>query len=931
MAFHIHSVTSRSDERATSDVLIAAAREHGSAVDLIVPSYAWGVQRKLQLARTTTLGVTVNTYEHYLGELWELYGDGRTLVTAQQRRLIVRPLLDSVGLLATDASSELVTMTSSFVSEAMVPGLHASAALTQAESTIMELVSLYERELELKGLVECAQVEGLLDVARLGTRTVIVEEPPRSCVHEWRFLAALGQHAPVDVFEQALPGGEPLADDEPRALRARLYTGRGGLQAGGSVIVGEARGAHADGFMLVRVVQELASRGVASEDVLIVMHDTCEASPRVFDALARAGIPFTAQLSVPLVRTGLGNALCELASFTRNSADEASYDDLSDVLVGPYCGLKRADARALQGRWRSLAGSTAAERMRDIREGYVSGQANRAIVQERLQPLAALLEADDETRVRMLFENAKRQGAGVDALLDDRAAAHAALDFMQEAARIGALWHVDDLANVGVVLERSYGSPEHAVRLVSSSACELLEAPWIVMTDLDAHHYPMARRPDVFDGLRRKLGIGVEDTTALEQRLLLANELEACGEGFALCRCLTDAEGDELCQSALVDEALMAYRSQEDDDAGLPAQAVPAALEPYAVRVSEAEEFMDGPAGMNPGTMTRGLLAREGSAELLSTRGTGEEREFSPTQLEDYYRCPYRWFSSRRVGYNELDRSFDDSARGTLFHDTMARFYPMFQQLGYQRVTPGNVEEAVACAQQAFQDQLVESQHHHPQKGLLLRTQADELDVQNLRRQLEEFVRRDATFLPGFTPTYFEVSLMLEYATVPVRGKVDRIDVDEQGRAVIVDYKLSKLNTGYGLHAKSGPDDMNRHVQTDIYARLVEKHFALQGSPLSVVGSVYRSYSTNMLRGVYDASVDFGPDEETHRSLDALPSKHLSESYVAYLERVERTIRADVERLAAGDIAPNPIDTSACEFCKAASFCPKKEGGHGAY
>ncbi len=120
--------------------------------------------------------------------------------------------------------------------------------------------------------------------------------------------------------------------------------------------------------------------------------------------------------------------------------------------------------------------------------------------------------------------------------------------------------------------------------------------------------------------------------------------------------------------------------------------------------------------------------------------------------------------------------------------------------------------------------------------------------------QVFDLVRRDAAFLPGFIPTYFELELgrsseqLLEYAGVPVRGKVDRVDVDAEGNAVIIDYKLSGLSAGYGF---GRDDELPQRIQTDIYATLVERHFAALGTPLHVVGSVYRSYAKNALRGVY--------------------------------------------------------------------------------
>ena len=930
MTFAAHEVHSRTEELALGNALIRGAQSRGLAVQLLAPNSSWATQRKLLLAQQGSMGVTVGTYAQFLADVWALHGDGRALVTAQQRRMLLRPLIGQVGLLGSEPSVQLVRMAAGFVEEAMAFGLEPEEQLSETESKVMELVALYERQLELKGLVEPVQAEELLNCAQLTACLVLAEEPPARCLHQRRFLQRLGKHMPVRVLQQGLPGPEPLAEGEPAQLRARLYRGTGGLQAGGAVLAGECHGAHAQPQLLVALLQQLHARGVAYEDVVAVPGVPAGAFPQLVDELAAANIPFEARFEVNLANTGLGAALVQLVGFSRAAGEEASYEDLASFLLSPYSGLAPDDARAVQERWRSAGHSTAQQRLDDLRNGFTAGQANSRMVQERLQPAVQLLDAPDAQRVQLLFANAQAAGLGTNALLDDRAAAEAALDFLEQAQQLGVAWTVEDLGNVAVTLQRASGPAQQAVQVVQRADVGLGWAPWVVLGGLDATTYPMAAKPDVFEGLRAKLGLATEDDTALQQRLLLANVLESCTEGFAFCRARHTPEGNESRPSALWDELLAAYRTPEDDAAGLPAHELPAALRQHAVRVSEAQLFFGGgaQAAAQAGgvAVERGVLHSPQAIALLPAQG-GRAREFSPTQLEDYHRCPYLWFVNRRIGYNALDRELDQSALGTLFHDVMARFYPLLKEAGHERVTPENLPEAQALAQRAFAAQLQESQRH-PRKGVLVRTQADKLQVEELLGQVLSFVERDAHFLPGFVPTYFEVGLasqdyVLEYATVPVRGAVDRIDVDAQGNAVVIDYKLSKLDKGYGLAREPFPGAVNPHVQTDIYARLVEKHFALQGTQLHVLGSVYRSYSANMLRGVYSSALDFGPLEGAKPICDALPKAGCSESYAAYLQRVEQVITEEVGRLAAGTIAPAPIEEGACRYCKARGFCPK--------
>lgn len=929
MTLQVHEHESRDELLRCSDALIADALVDAGRVDVVAPDSNWALNRKLLLRESTPMGVSVRTHTQLLDALWELHGDGSRLVTADQRAIILRSLASRVGLLEAKPSVELIDMLCGFMAEAIAPGLQPSSALTESQSKVMELVSLYERELELNGLVEEAQVESSLNLSAFEDRAFVFEEPSRDSVHRARFAQRLGASAQVHVLQRTLEGRESRDDGELEALRARLYTAGDGVQATGRVLAGEAIGAHATGSLLASMLQRVVEAGAAYSDITVAFSDTVDAYPAELDALAAAGIPFVTELQLPIARTGLGNAIFDLAGYLHDTQADAAYSALAGFIASPYSGIGADDARALQARWRASGGSTPEQRLADLEHGFTAGQANSNMVAERLAPFGELVQMGWVERIQTMFEHGKAAGLSADALADDAAAADAAMEYFAQCEALHCGWDPDDAGNVKATLRRSFGGACDAVTLCAASSMGLSRTGWCVFADLDAEHYPMAAQPDVFDDLREKLGIAVPDDTAAEQRSLLLSLVESCSQGFAFYRSRHNAAGEECCQSALWDELVAAYRG--DQDAGLAVHEVPAALQPYALALSETDAFFSTgtPGDAGSYAVERGVLRDERSVDVLVRAKDGGFREFSPTQLEDYHRCPYLWFTSRRTGYNPMDHSFDQSGLGILFHDAMACFYPMLKEAGHDRVTPENLDFALVIAAEAFDSQLAAatSPQAKPNKALHVRTKADAMEIADLKRKMLDFVERDAHFLPDFVPTYFEVGLaergtVLEYATVNIRGAVDRIDVDAEGRAVIIDYKLSSLGSDYGLPRDLEADTINTHVQTDIYARLVEKRFAMQGNPLTVVGSVYRSYSTNRLRGVYDASLDWGPVEEAKPGCDALPREG-GEGYRAYLDRVESVIAADMRRLAAGDIAPNPTDANVCTYCKGRGFCPK--------
>lgn len=912
---------------ASNDAL-SRAHDAGVPAVLVVPSHSWGQQRKLQLRRLVPVGVDVVTHRQFVTQLWDVHGDGSMVVGPAERRVLLRPLVTQVGLFDASPSPGFVAQLGAFAEEAAYPGLAPLQGLSESESRVMELVSLYEAKLEHEGLVELAQAEYALaqDGVCRGMQLVF-ESPDLHSAHTRRFLAGIEPGASVSVIRQRLDVNADVLpeDDELLALRRHLFTGKGGVRARGHVRVGEAHGLHVVANVTTGLARAMHEEdGVKYADMLVCCASAADAYPRLHDALARAGIPFAAQFAVPCARTGLGAAFSALEAVVR-AGDDAPFEPFVDVLCSPYAGVPAQDARALQMRWREQAGSVPYKRMRDVREGFVQGNASAAITRERLEPLAQLIDASRAERVRLLFEHARSAQLDADTLVDDCAAAEALLDYLELCEHFICEPDADEMANLPVTLERSHGNQDEALRIVEPGSLGPVRANAIILCDLDATHYPMATQSGPFDTLMRKLGIERADTLARDQRIMLLNVIESCESRFAFMRATHDAGGDEACPSALFEELVAAYRSSEEDEAGLSVQAVPQALKPWLLSLNEADIFFASEGPYDDTSITRGLLTLPISKENLTCDLKNKPLAFSPTALEDYYRCPYRWFACRRVGYNGMDVAFDAAAQGNLVHAVMERFYRSLKQAGHDRVTEQNVDEALAIASSAF-DQQLEDDQSRERRGLYLRTEYDSCACEELRRQVFDLVRRDATFLPGFIPRYFELELgrsseqPLEYAGVPVRGKVDRIDVDGEGKAVIIDYKLSGLSAGYGF---GRDDELPQRIQTDIYATLVERHFAALGTPLHVVGSVYRSYAKNALRGVYAHDIPWGGTEQLREDFDALPRAGSDEEYDAYLARVEDVVASCVERLRAGDIAPAPLSSDVCEYCKAVSFCPR--------
>lgn len=905
----------------------------GHAAQLIVPTHEWGQQRKLQLRQRLPLGIDVQTYRQFIAGLWDVYGDGTSIITPDARKVLLRPLIGQVGLIESEPSTKLVGQLGAFIEEAIAPGLHPSCPLSDSQAKIMELVSLYEHKLELEGLIEVAQAQSVLvQTGACAGLHFVFESPDMSSAYTRRFVSDIESVADVTLVQQELDINDAASEsaDELQDVRLRLFTGLGGVQAQGQVRVGEAHGAHAMPAVLAELVRKLHDEdAIEYRDMIVCPGNVSDAYPRIFETFAQAGIPFTARFALPCAQTGLGAAFLALESVSADTEADTAFAPLVDLAYSSYSGIANEDARALQMHWRERAQSTPQDRLQDIRAGFAQGNATPASLQPRLAPLAQLLDASRKKRVELLFAHAKTARLDVDALLDDRAAAESLLDYLEICEQFICDPDAEEMASLPVVLARRFGEAEDGLRFIESGALGLQHARAIVLSDLDTAHYPMALPAGPFEDLMAKLSIARPDTVAIDQRVMLLNVIEASGASFAFARATHDLGGDESCQSALFEELLSVYRTAADDDAQTPIHAIPQTLVPWAVSTSEADLFFDVALDLETehAIARRGALADQKSLRKLVFDTRGEPLAFSPTALEDYYRCPYRWFASRRVGYNGMDAAFDAAAQGNLVHAVMERFYAELIEAGFERVTPDNLAQALEIAARAF-DHQVEYDVNRARSGLYLRSQYDICACGALRSRVLELVERDAEFLPGFKPTYFELSLghgtgtVLTYAGVPVRGKVDRVDVDDQGNAVVIDYKLSGLSAGYGF---ARDEDLPQRIQTDIYAVLVQRHFAAQGVPVHVVGSVYRSYSKNCMRGVYAQGIDWGAVEARREDLDAVPHFESTEDYGQYLQRLEDHMSLCMQRLASGYIEPDSTVKGVCDYCKALAFCPRED------
>ena len=290
------------------------------------------------------------------------------------------------------------------------------------------------------------------------------------------------------------------------------------------------------------------------------------------------------------------------------------------------------------------------------------------------------------------------------------------------------------------------------------------------------------------------------------------------------------------------------------------------------------------------------------------------KRSFSVTELDDYLSCPYTYYVRHVLGIEPLEEATEDLSpldRGSKVHSILRNFYLSWST----EITRDNRNET-----RALLAKLADSAFGKEADTFRNRREKELFKTMMTERFLDA---EEVFWKQGMKPVSLEqkiesFKLVLSSGTVvELKGTIDRIDADEDGDFIIVDYK-----TGVYPLPKMGGDQVI--FQLPVYAVMARE--TLGSGSLALrrpIGLAYYDLAGKNKGSARDV-VLFNKDlRDDHPATKPKASPRPTAEFEAILEQSLDKARNAIEGILAGTFASAPQDESTCRYCPHETMCGK--------
>ncbi len=919
--------------------LMRDARSSGREPVLVLPSQPDVLQAADELARVAALGFTVTTFDAYLEDCWARCGDGRAIVKGATRRL----LANSAARRADSGSgtAELALSCVTALAGQLGEGWRSSSPTVQGPGTgLAHTILLYrdalvrlelvEREEAAHALATMSALPGdplvvhrFIDfspwqerilVGAAATREVLVTLPWEA---EYAPTAALNTLVGrLTSSPEVVSGSMFHTQPELSLLADRLFSEVAAISAGDAVRFSFAEGYEAEAHRIAEEVRHslTVSDSNEVESSIAVMFRHPERHYRCLkEAFDEAGIVADYDIRLPLGQTTFGSAVLALLQFLVSG----ERDLLLSLIKSPYCDGGRQEIVEIERSWRAT-GTT--ERTVLIDDLWRASKSLQRVVRlaERVTRRAM-----DATAARGLSEAVGSllvagygRDACADAIVKEDAAAHATIQrlFTQVAAIDDADIKLQDVIDV---LKRSVVTTNVEARagVVQVTAVDRARGgryDTVIIGGLNTDEFPATPAESMLPGsavaaVVKMFGGDGEPPKGVEhEQLLFYMAITRAKHRIVLSTRTADSDGTPAGISHLF-ETVADFCRLDPDDPRPPAEVRPLSQTPRMSDLATPRERMRAEAAEAtlPGARSQAAQWRAKSRIAAMHEARSVERlagatAYSPSALEMYLECPYLWFFSRAIGARALESEFDNREQGTFAHDVLSQTYDRLIDLGSDRVTPETLERALSVARAVWKG--LDQEAGEP-TTVLERSQR-----WATLRWAERILEDDASFALGFKPTHMEWAFgagedaPVDIGGVSLRGRIDRIDVDANNRAVVIDYKRTSGPTANDILSQ-------RKIQVPLYLEAVRLRLGLQP-----VAGIFRGLRKRCDRGLIRSDVALtghftGTDLREQEQFDAI------------IEASLELARDAVAGIRDGRIEQSPHDPARCGTCGARQVC----------
>ena len=332
-----------------------------------------------------------------------------------------------------------------------------------------------------------------------------------------------------------------------------------------------------------------------------------------------------------------------------------------------------------------------------------------------------------------------------------------------------------------------------------------------------------------------------------------------------------------------------------------------------------------------------GFIPKDISEELKNKLSQISEGEFSATQLENYAKCPYKYFVENVLRLETIAEPVEELEAfeyGSLIHSILYEFYTKLKEEGIVLFNCNDREFKTAeellfeVAGKRFDELNINPEFSFYEQEKLL-------GINGKRTQsiLYKFLEEERKSDGGFVPEFFELSFGkvkhdekfsqkfkegVNAGGVKLKGKIDRIDINEAEKTLkVIDYKLG------------GTKPTAEELATGISLQLPLYLFAAKELIKKELGGEYRPAGAQIF------SLKFNEKDFGKKSISLKARKSKTENIEEEIVAAEEMIKICLEMVAkfTTEISQGKFhlstlknrETKVCRFCDFKKICRIQE------